>query len=253
MIYIFIGKSGAGKDTALSELINRKMLTKIVSDTTRPMREGETNGVEYNFISENEFLANRDAGKYLEHRIFHRTDGSYYYGGPKIGREYLTKNWGVILDPDGAKEYIKTYGRSNCRVIMIVAAEHVRRQRAELRGSFVEDEWKRRAEDDNLRFSRETVEPIVDFYITNTGGAAGMIDNVIKILNGEMPTNYARFPICVLQCTTVSEEIPCNIFVDENDTTEVRRYLQDKLPEINHDEYTFLNDWIDDDDEINMF
>lgn len=69
MIYIIMGKSATGKDTVFSRLMNDKELglKKIIPYTTRPIREGETEGVEYHFVNEdtlNEFLA---LGRVVEH------------------------------------------------------------------------------------------------------------------------------------------------------------------------------------------
>ena len=53
-IYYLMGKSSSGKDTMFKRLIEDKELAlkTIVGYTTRPMREGETEGVEYHFVDE---------------------------------------------------------------------------------------------------------------------------------------------------------------------------------------------------------
>lgn len=50
MITLYIGKSAVGKDTLLKKQIEDGV-SPIISFTTRPMREGEVNGVDYNFVS----------------------------------------------------------------------------------------------------------------------------------------------------------------------------------------------------------
>lgn len=56
MIFVVVGKSGAGKDTIVnSYLKNNNDIKKITQYTTRPMRKNEVNGKEYNFISDEEF------------------------------------------------------------------------------------------------------------------------------------------------------------------------------------------------------
>jgi guanylate kinase len=68
---VITGPSGAGKGTLIKRLVERQPELEIaVSATTRPMREGEQNGREYWFLSEQEFVARIDAGGFLEHVTF---------------------------------------------------------------------------------------------------------------------------------------------------------------------------------------
>lgn len=69
-IIAICGAAASGKDTLLNTLAPRLGATKIVSDTTRPPRVGEKNGVNYNFITENEFDWRLVNGKYLEFSRF---------------------------------------------------------------------------------------------------------------------------------------------------------------------------------------
>jgi guanylate kinase len=68
---VITGPSGAGKGTLIKRLVERQPELEIaVSATTRPMREGEQNGREYWFLSEQEFVARIEAGGFLEHVTF---------------------------------------------------------------------------------------------------------------------------------------------------------------------------------------
>lgn len=56
MIFVVVGKSGAGKDTVVNNYLkNNNNIKKITQYTTRPMRKNEVKGKEYNFISDEEF------------------------------------------------------------------------------------------------------------------------------------------------------------------------------------------------------
>lgn len=56
-IICIVGLSGCGKTSLTKEIEQQLNIPSIVSYTTRPMREGETDGVEHRFISEQEFDA----------------------------------------------------------------------------------------------------------------------------------------------------------------------------------------------------
>jgi guanylate kinase len=68
---VITGPSGAGKGTLITRLLERQPELEVaVSATTRPKREGEQNGREYWFLTEEEFVARIDAGGFLEHVTF---------------------------------------------------------------------------------------------------------------------------------------------------------------------------------------
>ena len=77
ILFILSGPSGAGKGT-LRERLFRMLdgLSFSVSCTTRAPRPGETDGVDYRFVAEEEFLRRRDAGDFLEWAAVH----GHFYG-----------------------------------------------------------------------------------------------------------------------------------------------------------------------------
>ena len=71
LIFILIGKSGAGKDTIMRDVMKQNnSLLNPVSYTSRPMRENETDGVDYHFVSNETFLKMINDGKLLEYRKY---------------------------------------------------------------------------------------------------------------------------------------------------------------------------------------
>ncbi len=67
-VFVITGPSGAGKGTLITALVERVPILEVaVSATTRPRRPGETDGVEYHFLDEAEFVRQIDAGAFLEH------------------------------------------------------------------------------------------------------------------------------------------------------------------------------------------
>lgn len=70
-VLILFGPSGSGKDTILNEALKRiPNLHKPIFYTTRPIREGEVNGVDYNFVSKEEFETKLLNNEFLEAAVF---------------------------------------------------------------------------------------------------------------------------------------------------------------------------------------
>ena len=109
MLIIISGPSGVGKDTIIDELRRRERETGrdgkrhyVVTCTTRPPRNGEVGGVDYHFLSREEFLRLRAARGFLEANEVHGN----WYGSPRDQvREALVAGRDVILkiDVQGAK------------------------------------------------------------------------------------------------------------------------------------------------------
>lgn len=72
MLVILSGPSGVGKDTVLQawSAANPRVV-RVVAYTTRPIRPGEIDGVDYHFVSPQEFQARVDRGAFLEYKEVH--------------------------------------------------------------------------------------------------------------------------------------------------------------------------------------
>ena len=171
MITIICGKSASGKDTLLKELKENFGFRPIVSTTSRPMRDGETDGVDYNFTSRSAFEAMVSKGELAEYRAYSTLVGGvpdvWYYGTTKHSLESLDpdKNYAMVMDLEGANKIRDSVGSEACRVIYLDTPDKLRTKRAKARGSFDETEWNRRLADDNERFSDKTVADIADGLI----------------------------------------------------------------------------------------
>lgn len=109
-LIVFSGPAGAGKDTVLEEFfkLNPEGVWKSVSNTTRAARDNETDGIDYNFISVEEFEDNIKNGRMLEYTKY----GLNYYGTPKAPvDEHLKKGDTIILkiEVEGAGNIKKLY------------------------------------------------------------------------------------------------------------------------------------------------
>lgn len=98
-ILLISGPSGSGKSTLIKRLIAEfgDELYFSISSTTREMREGETDGVNYHFISESEFRAGIDRGDFLEWANVH---GKFYGTSLKVVASELERSKTVLFDID---------------------------------------------------------------------------------------------------------------------------------------------------------
>lgn len=169
MITVLVGMSASGKDTIAKEL-QQIGFNPLLSCTTRPMREGEREGVDYHFLSREEFLKRRSEGKFLECREYDVFENGYpakwYYATPKEELD-PNKDYVRIVDPSGCKALLNHYGTQNCFVVNVLADDRLREKRAMERGGFDKKEWDRRFADDFQKFSKSVMEPLVNHYCYN--------------------------------------------------------------------------------------
>lgn len=80
-IFYIMGKSASGKDHIYRGLLDRTNLPlkTLVSYTTRPIRQGETNGKEYYFVDRSRLLELRSAGRIIEERSYDTIHGVWTY------------------------------------------------------------------------------------------------------------------------------------------------------------------------------
>ena len=95
-LILYTGSSGVGKGTILAELMKRDDNLRLsVSNTTRAPREGEVDGVQYNFVSVEEFEKQIAQDGYLEYAKY----CDNYYGTPKKQVfELLDEGYDVFLE-----------------------------------------------------------------------------------------------------------------------------------------------------------
>ena len=132
-IYFVMGKSSSGKDTIYKRLMEDKELDfkTLVGYTTRPMRQGEENGKEYFFVSEEEMKALEDAGKVIESRCYHTVYGDWYYFTASDGQVNLEANDYLLIGT--LESYIKVreyYGEDIVKPIYIEVEDGERLMRA---------------------------------------------------------------------------------------------------------------------------
>lgn len=163
MIYYLMGKSSSGKDTIYKRLRElRPEWREVVPYTTRPIRDGETQGVEYHFIS-NEVMDELIRGeRVIELRSYDTIYGCWRYGTVNDGQikgngrdgDYLMI--GTLEGYDGMRRY---FGEGSLYPIYIEVPEALRLERARAREMKQRSprllEMQRRFEADERDFSEE--------------------------------------------------------------------------------------------------
>ena len=164
-LFYIMGKSATGKDTIYKKIKEELDINEYILYTTRPMRTGEKNGVDYFFVTEEDIKNYRLRNKVIESRTYQTVHGPWTYA--TIADEQLNKE-GNILTVGTLESYnkIKEYyaNNENTRIlpIYIKIDEQERRNRAIQREQKQEkpkfEEMERRLKADNIDFSKEKIE-----------------------------------------------------------------------------------------------
>lgn len=166
---ILCGASASGKTVTALELQKKYGLSKAITTTTREKRVGETNGVEYFFISKEEFQKRLSENKFVESSLY---NGNYY----GCGIDQVADDKVVVLDPNGLHSFMKLKNR-NIVTFLLIADENTRRQRMVSRGD-KEENISQRISNDIVDFSKEKIGK-VDFIIKTTDKTIEQIADLI--------------------------------------------------------------------------
>ncbi len=163
-IFLLMGKSTSGKDTIYKNLIldQELNLKKVVPYTTRPMRDNETDGVQYFFKSDTAYLELRDAGKIIEERCYNTNYGKWRYFTVDDGQIDLNEGNYLVIGTLESYCYIRDYfGKENVIPLLIDVTAKIRLERAMKREEGQEhpryDEMCRRFLADEEDFSEEKI------------------------------------------------------------------------------------------------
>ena len=132
-IYCMMGKSSTGKDTLFKMLMEDQELSvkTLVPYTTRPMREGERDGVEYHFCDETRLKALEESGRIIELRTYDTVHGLWKYFTVDDDQVDLEKYSYLLIGT--LEAYLKIrdyYGKDRVIPIYIEVEDGLRLQRA---------------------------------------------------------------------------------------------------------------------------
>lgn len=145
ILVVFAAPSGAGKTTIIHEVMEQdKNLTFSISSTTRPVRAGEVDGVDYDFLSDAAFDEAIEDGDFIEYELVHL----YRYGTRKSRVEpLLEEGRDIVFDLDvlGALNIKKLYPEA-LLIFIDVKSKDVLKERLALRGREGKEEILKRLE-----------------------------------------------------------------------------------------------------------
>lgn len=181
-IIILTGKSSCGKNAIYRELTKINYIG-LVTNTTRPPREHEKDGVDYNFLTQKHFQELIDKGDMIEYRKYNTAFGTWYYGSSAENIDLNKHDYVIILTLDGAEAFVRRFGAENCIIFYIDCPKRIREDRAKKRGSFNQAEWNRRLITDDQDFTTEKVAKVCNFKVANYNKK---LYNVVKEIESDI-------------------------------------------------------------------
>lgn len=132
-LFYLMGKSSSGKDTIYKKLLEEPSLAlgTIVLYTTRPIREGETDGVEYHFVSRDILIKLKEEGRVIEHRAYETCYGQWDYFTVDDTQIDFEKNSYIMIGTIESYLAVRDYyGKEKVVPLMIELDDGIRLQRA---------------------------------------------------------------------------------------------------------------------------
>lgn len=176
-LFVVAAPSGAGKTSLTRALLEREPGIRLsVSHTTRPPRPGETDGVDYHFVTTERFWALKAAGEFLEHAEVH---GNWYATGATWLSAQVAQGQDVLLEIDwqGALQVRKLVADS---VHIFVLPPSL---------ASLEERLVRRGQDDQgtiarrVKAAREEMRHCLDFdYVIINQEFASAVDDLVAIV-----------------------------------------------------------------------
>jgi guanylate kinase len=152
---VLAGASASGKTEVAKILAKDYGLTKVITTTTRPMRDGEVDKRDYFFVTAQKFDEMLENEEFVEYTVYNGN----LYGSTK---DQIQDDKCIIVDPIGLKAYIELNNK-NIVSFFLDSKEKTRYQRMISRGDKIEDA-KKRIINDKVAFKKAFIAK-VDFII----------------------------------------------------------------------------------------
>ena len=189
-LFVIMGKSATGKDSIYHEIVKRcPQLREIITYTTRPMREGETYGKEYYFVTKEEMYEMRENGKIIECREYDTVLGPWFYFTADDGKLDFDKGDYILISTlEGYEKLQAAFGIGSIVPVYIEVDDlerlerAVRRERSQV--SPCVPELCRRFLADEEDFSEERLQMAgIEMRIVNEDLETA-VENVEKLIRG---------------------------------------------------------------------
>jgi len=187
-IVFIMGKSSSGKDKIFKKLIadEELKLNTIVMYTTRPMRQGESDGAEYYFVSDDTAAKMEAEGRIIEIRAYHTVHGIWKYFTLDDGQIDINKGKYIVIGTlEAYEKFCDHYGKEHLMPIYIDVEDGIRLTRALAREKKQEHpkyaEMCRRFLADSIDFSEENISKLgIKIRYFNNELLDGCIDQIKK-------------------------------------------------------------------------
>ena len=162
MIIALIGRMASGKTTVAKRLADFGY-PRFPQATTRPQRDGEVDGEDYIFLTEEQFLERERLGLFAESQTFKSTFGEWRYGSLKANY-ILDQNSCVVLNNFAVKQLLLNGYRGKIFIVWLDPPEEVLMRRALSRGDPV-NEVARRCASESIEYQTIEVNHLYDLRI----------------------------------------------------------------------------------------
>ncbi|MFH1254132.1 MAG: guanylate kinase [bacterium] len=182
-LFIVAAPSGAGKTSVVTNAISKLKpnipIERVITFTTRSQRPGEVDGVDYYFLSEEEFLKRKTKNFFLETTKYN----GYYYGSPssiiqdmKNGKSFI-----LITDTAGANNFKKNIMPDAVMIWITVSSIEELRKRLEKRKTDSPEAVEKRLKIAHYEMARETKEKNFKYHVQNNN-LDDAVNEIIKII-----------------------------------------------------------------------